>query len=87
MDTGTPRRIPHHAIKPALRKHLRKRLFPIKHIDAVARFVIEFWQVGLVVEVGADQGISALDVVAEVGQDALAFLRKSRWSCCWVSPL
>ena len=43
---------------------------PVEDVDAVAFFVIEQGHLLLLVEVGADEGVAAFDVVAQVGQGA-----------------
>jgi hypothetical protein len=54
-------------------KHPGECCFPIKHIDAIACIVVEVEKVWLIIEVGADEGVAALDIVSEVREDALAF--------------
>ena len=43
---------------------------PVEDVDAVAFLVVEQRHLLLLVEVRADEGVAALDVVAEVGQGA-----------------
>ena len=47
---------------------------PVEDVDAVLGFFVKEEHLLLVVEIGADEGIAALDVVLEIGENALAFL-------------
>ena len=67
------RRISDDAIEAALLEDLGEGGFPVEDIDAEAGVLVEHVELGVVVEVGADEGVAAADVAGEVGEDALAF--------------
>jgi len=69
------RRIPNHAVEAAAFHDFRKGFLPVEDVDAVLCFLVEEGHLIVLVEVGADERVAALDIAAEVGEDALAFLQ------------
>ena len=65
------RRVADHRVKSALFHDVAKLGLPVKGIDPVHLFLIKQGHLLMVVEVRADQGIAALDVVGQIGQDPL----------------
>src|SRR2546422_11340774 len=63
-------RIPNDSIKPSVFpvKDVRKSGFPVKDVDAVSLLLVKEAHLLFIVKVGADEGVSALDVIAQVGQ-------------------
>lgn len=47
-------------------------VFPVKDVDPVAVFVVQEVHLLILVEVRANEGIAAFDVVAEIGEGSLA---------------
>ena len=68
------RRIPNHRIKPARLHDRRERGVPVEYVDSQSLLLVveQIALRRLVVEIGADQRVAALDVASEVGQHAFA---------------
>src|ERR1035437_1033731 len=64
-------RVTDDSIETASLENLGKLGVPVENVNAVAFFVVEQGHLLLLIEVRADEGIAALDVIAEVRQGTL----------------
>lgn len=61
-------RVPNHSIEPAGLHDCRKFCVPVEGVDPVSLLILKQTDLLVLIEVGADEGIAAFAIVAEVRQ-------------------